>query len=378
MPGLTPQYGDLVKFKEAISHLKSKIQIPTAQWNDLLGQIHARAFTIAGATKTELLNDIYKDVVSSIESGETLSEFRKRFDSTVTKHGWSYNGKRGWRTQVIYQNNKNTARAAGRWEQQTRIKNRRPYLLYLTAGDTRVRPKHSKWNYILLPIEHNFWNSHYPPNGWGCRCKVVSLSEADIKRMGLTVTPDSALGDYNKPFIEVNQKTGEELERLPGIDLGWDYNPGKAWIGADKSTGQMIASLEQEIREQIIPQFNAAIYKAEPIFRSHVSKVAAKQALNKKLDDGSVIILGHMHSNTVLKVASKSTLGSTLVVIDETVLAQAISILGYEQAIRLMTIVQQQGQTAFNKSVAQLVVDGVQVTIQIQSDINRVVAVKRV
>lgn len=378
MPGLTPQYGDLVKFKEAISHLKSKIQIPTSHWDDLLGQIHARAFTIAGATKTELLNDLYKDVLKAIDSGETLSEFRKRFDSTVSKHGWSYNGKRGWRTQVIYQNNKNTARAAGRWEQQTRIKNRRPYLLYLTAGDTRVRPKHAKWNYILLPIEHNFWNSHYPPNGWGCRCKVVSLSDADIKRMELTVTPDSALGDYNKPFIEVNQKTGEELERLPGIDLGWDYNPGKAWIGADKSTGHMIASLEQDIREQIIPQFNAAIYKAEPIFRSHVAKVAAKQALNKKLDDGSVIILGHMHSNTVLKVASKSALGSTLITIDETVLAQAISILGYEQAIRLMMIVQQQGQTAFNKSVVQLVVDGIQVTIQIQSDINRVVAVKRV
>lgn len=378
MSNLTPQYGDLVKFKEAISHLKSKIQIPTSHWDDLLGQIHARAFTISGATKTELLNDLYKDVLNAIVSGETLPEFRKRFDSTVSKHGWSYNGKRGWRTQVIYQNNKNTARAAGRWNQQARIKSRRPYLLYLTAGDTRVRPNHAKWNYILLPIEHNFWNSHYPPNGWGCRCKVVSLSDADIKRMELTVTQDSALSNYNKPFIEVNKKTGEELERLPGIDLGWNYNPGKAWIGADKSTGQMIASLEQEIREQIIPQFNAAIYKAEPIFRSHVSKVAAKQALNKKLDDGSVIILGHMHSNTVLKVASKSALGSTLVVIDETVLAQAISILGYEQAIRLMTIVQQQGQTAFNKSVVQLVVDFVQVTIQIQSDINRVVAVKRV
>lgn len=41
-----------------------------------------------------------------------------------------------------------------------------------------------------------------------------------------------------------------------------------------------------------------------------------------------------------------------------------------------MKIIQQQGKTEFNKSVVQLVVDGVQVTIQIQSDINRVVAVK--
>ena len=140
----------------------------------------------------------------------------------------------------------------------------------------------------------------------------------------------------------------------------------------------MIATLEQDVREQIIPKLNAAIYKAEPIFRSHISKVAAKQALNKKLDDDSIIILGHMHSNTVVKVASKSVVGSTSVIIDETVLAKAISILGFEQAIRLMMLIQQKGKTTFNKSVVQLVVDGIQVTIQIQSDINRVVSVKRI
>jgi hypothetical protein len=44
--------------------------------------------------------------------------------------------------QVIYQNNKNTARAAGRWQQQERLKQRRPYLMYLTAGELRVRPEH--------------------------------------------------------------------------------------------------------------------------------------------------------------------------------------------------------------------------------------------
>jgi hypothetical protein len=61
-----------------------------------------------------LLKDLYETVNHGIENGETIAEFRLRFDKTVATHGWSYNGKRGWRTQAIFQNNKNTARAAER------------------------------------------------------------------------------------------------------------------------------------------------------------------------------------------------------------------------------------------------------------------------
>ncbi|KZN69424.1 phage head morphogenesis protein [Pseudoalteromonas luteoviolacea] len=376
MSDIPSQYGQLVKFDEAISNLKSKVQIPTESYKDLLGHIHARAFTVAGATKAELLNDLYKAVLAANENGETITEFRARFDKAVSKHGWSYNGKRGWRTQVIYQNNKNTARAAGRWQQQERVKHRRPYLLYLTAGDSRVRPQHSAWNYILLPIEHNFWHTHYPPNGWNCRCKVVSLSDADIKRMGLTVTPDSALKNYQKPFTEVDPTTGEELERLPGIDLGWDYNPGLAWLGADKATGQMLAKLDHQIRDVATPIFNNAINEGQSYFKSQVATIAAKQSLGKP-ESGTNLTLGHLHPNlfkTVLDIAPETK--STLVVIDEAMIKTAIQLIGFEQTTDLMKLVQTQAESTFNQSVLQYVANGILLTIEVGPDMNRVVAVK--
>ncbi|ALU41905.1 phage head morphogenesis protein [Pseudoalteromonas rubra] len=373
-----PQYGHKVQFREAINNFKDKVQIPTESYKDLMGHIHARAFTVAGATKTELLNDLYTDVLKAIEDGETITQFRKRFDETVAKHGWSYNGKRGWRTQVIYQNNKNTARAAGRWEQQTRLKERRPYLLYLTAGDQRVRPKHQTWHYILLPLEHKFWDTHYPPNGWMCRCKVVNLSERDIKRMGLTVTPDSAINAHLKPFKVVDPETGEELEKLPGIDLGWNYNPGKAWLGADQSTGKMLAGLDKNLREITTPLFNGAIKEGERYYKKQVAAVAARQALNKP-ETGRVFSLGHLHSDVFNNVLTKAPqTKSTLVVIDEPMIKTTIQVLGYEQAASMMDIVQANGLSTFNQSVIQLTINDVLIIIEVMPDQNRVVAVQQI
>ncbi|WP_419147566.1 phage minor head protein [Pseudoalteromonas 'SMAR'] len=378
MPDLSPQYGRIVKFEEAISNLKQKIQIPTESYKDLQGHIHARAFTVAGATKTELLNDLYKSVEASIENGESISKFRKHFDDVVAKHGWSYKGKRGWRTQVIYQNNKNTARAAGRWQQQERIKHRRPYLLYLTAGDQRVRADHQKWHYILLPLEHKFWDSHYPPNGWMCRCKVVSLSDADIKRMGLTVTPDNVVDPLFKPFKVVDPQTGEELEKLAGIDLGWNYNPGKAWLGADKATGEMLGRLDKNLREVATPIFNEIINQGEAHFKKQLATAAAKQALSK-VDSGTAFALGHMQSdvfNRITQVAPETK--TTLITMEHSVMMTAINVLGFEKVSELMRVAQTGEFISFNKSVVKLAIDGVMITVQIGSDFNRVVAIQKI
>ncbi|KZN45913.1 hypothetical protein [Pseudoalteromonas luteoviolacea] len=206
----------------------------------------------------------------------------------------------------------------------------------------------------------------------------MSLSDADIKRMGLTITPDSALKNYQKPFTEVEPKTGEELERLTGIDLGWDYNPGLAWLGADKVTGQMLAKLDHQIREVATPIFNNAINESQSYFKSQVATIAAKQSLGKP-DYGTKLTLGHLHPNlfkTVLDIAPETK--SPLVVIDEAMIKTAIQLIGFEQTSELMKLVQTQADPTFNHSVLQYVVNGILITIEVGPDMNRVVAVKQV
>ena len=46
---------------------------------------------------------------------------------------------------------------------------------YLTVGDEKVRDEHQELEGIVLPKDHEFWETWWPPNGWNCRCRVRIL-----------------------------------------------------------------------------------------------------------------------------------------------------------------------------------------------------------
>ena len=234
---MTPQVGT-VPFTESIEHLRRKLDLPSRWWDDYRGEIHAHAFTVAGATKLDLVADLHAAVTAAIEDGETIGDFRKRFDAIVDQHGWAYRGSRGWRTRMIYDTNLRTAHMAGHWQQMQRTKATRPYLLYLTVDDGNVRDEHQRWHYKLLHIDDVWWDAHLPPNDWGCRCWVVSVSEADIKRLGLKISKSPQV----TTSLRINSRTGEVYGEVPdGVGVGWDYNVGKAaLVGPTNALGRYI------------------------------------------------------------------------------------------------------------------------------------------
>jgi len=212
-------------FEEAISFFKNKLSIPTEHWDDLWKMMHTKGFTIAGAMKEELLDDIRSSVDKAISEGTTLVEFRKEFDSIVETHGWIYKGGRNWRSKVIYDTNLRTAYQAGRYKQMTDpdVTALRPFWQYRHGGSVNPRPEHLGWDNLVLPHDDPFWDTHYPPNGWGCKCRVVTLSQRDMDKMGKQA-PDTA------PEIEYREwedSKGNKHQVPVGIDPGWDYNVGQ-------------------------------------------------------------------------------------------------------------------------------------------------------
>ena len=71
-----------------------------------------------------------------------------------------------------------------------------PYWQYKSMEDGRVRPAHAALDGIVLPANHEFWKTHFPPWQWGCRCQCIPLSEddyADIAKEDEDRAPDHQL-----------------------------------------------------------------------------------------------------------------------------------------------------------------------------------------
>jgi uncharacterized protein with gpF-like domain len=217
-------------FSDAIGFFRGKLDVKTERWDDLWRGMHSRAFMVAGANKTELLADLRQAVDKAISQGTTLAEFRRDFDDIVAKHGWSYKGNRGWRTALIYNTNLSVAYSAGHYSQMTdpAVLAVRPYWKYRPSSSAHRRIEHMQWYGIVLRHDDPWWETHYPPNGWGCKCGVTSMSNREYERTKdklRTEAPDEGTYGY------LNKKTGEVSQVPRGIDPGWDYNPGQAAWG---------------------------------------------------------------------------------------------------------------------------------------------------
>lgn len=226
-------------FQEAVDYFRNKVNLPTKTYRDIQHGAHTKAFVVAGATKEDLLADFRAAIDKAISQGTTLEEFQKDFDDIVKKSGWSYNGSRGWRSKTIYTTNIKTAYAAGRYKQMTDpdVLKRRPYWQYLVGDSKNHRKEHLELNGLILRADDPFWEIHFPPNGWGCKCRVRSLSENDLKRMGRT--PDKAPQGISDVSPDWRYNIGEAAYGNPFVEriLKEDGKPRYEWkdVTAEKS-----------------------------------------------------------------------------------------------------------------------------------------------
>ncbi len=235
-------------FEEAIDFLKAKANVTSESYLDVQGRANVKSFTVAGATTDALVGDFRREVARALEQGTSLKDFHKSFDGLVTKHGWEHTGKPGWRSRVIYETNLGTAYAAGRYKQQTEPETLAafPYWQYVHSGAKHPRPQHLAWNGVTLRADDAFWDTHYPPNGWGCGCRTRPVSARGLQRMGKS-GPDAAPEIKLKPYT--NKKTGKTSMVPEGIDPGFEYNVGQEWAGL----AEVPATATMRAPEPVVP-----------------------------------------------------------------------------------------------------------------------------
>ncbi|WP_447926939.1 phage head morphogenesis protein [Vreelandella sp. EE27] len=219
-------------FTEQTEFFRNKLNLPTTRAGQITRDQNDAAFVVAGATKADLLADLRGAVDGAISSGQSLGEFRSQFNEIVTKRGWTgWTGEgtqagRAWRTRLIYKTNLDTSYAAGRWAQMTDpdVMRLRPYWRYVHNTVENPRQQHQRWNNLVLRADDPWWQTHYPPNGFGCNCGVETLNQRGLERLGKS-EPDSA--PRGGTYEHIDNATGEVLTVPNGVQPGFDYAPGQ-------------------------------------------------------------------------------------------------------------------------------------------------------
>lgn len=269
--------------KEAIAFFRQKGYRPTFSYLDMFHRAHSDAFTVAGVTRLDVLQDIRELIDDAIANGATFADFRKGMKERLSAKGWwqpvevtdeatgetkTVDLSSSRRLRTIFDTNLRMSYAAGQWKRIQRTKKALPFLCYKTVGDGRVRPQHRAWHNVVLPVDHPWWDTHFPPCDWSCRCQVVQMTVGMVTRSGLRVW-DAPPNDG--PLVRYeNRRTGEVFEVPRGIHPSFAYNPGKQSNFPDPAryTGQAFGDEAAKLAVQT-PAFSeliaGEIYGAAPI-----------------------------------------------------------------------------------------------------------------
>ena len=260
---------------EVSAYFRNKALKPAFSWQDLWLQEHAHNFTVAKAVDAELLKTLQDSLQHAIDQGQSFETWRNQLRPELERQGWW--GKRivadptgkapdtavdfssPRRLQTIFWANVRSARAAGQWERAQRSKRAMPFFLYIRTTSREPREEHLQWAGFILPVDHPFWDTHFPPNGWGCKCSVRQLSAREAERLlkepGYTNDP----GDFERLATYVNKRTGQVTQEPVGIDPGWGTNPGKS--RAETLVENLTAKLDAagpEVARKVVEEWMAS------------------------------------------------------------------------------------------------------------------------
>lgn len=233
--------------EEAIKYFKSKGYAIGFNWHDVQTVAHARAFTVAGVMKLDVLQDIRGGLQSALDNGDTYQEFVKNLQPLLESKGWigkglvadpetgELQGKQltPRRFQTIFDTNIQSSYNAGRYEQQMANVADRPYFERVAVMDSHTRPKHAALNGFTARADDPVWEYLYTPDGYGCRCRIRARSQSDVEKYGLTVQSSEGR------MVEVEQEYGQPGKTIKTMGLkmpdgsvytadpGFGFNPGK-------------------------------------------------------------------------------------------------------------------------------------------------------
>ena len=224
-----------ITYADALRYAREKRVVLPEEFYLLDLNARQYATTVSKLASLDQIRTVINLSNKAIEDGSTFQDFQK----AVKEAGIELSPHH---LDNIFRTNIQNAYAHGIWTQQQENKANRPYLRYSSLSDSRVRPSHLALNNIIRHIDDSFWYTHYPPNGFRCRCAVDALTESQAKREGITADKD-----------------------LPDIqpDNGWTTDPANYGKQLNEVLEQKIADAEPRLADELIKVRDEALISQE-------------------------------------------------------------------------------------------------------------------
>jgi len=177
---------DPLKFDAAIEALRKKVAITDAEWAALEEAERQYAFKVANVAQIDVIADVFEAIQRAIDDGTTLDQFAADIGPAL-ENAWG--AQDAARIENVFRTNVMGAYNAGRHEEQQAVSDTRPYWRADVVLDDRtsddICDPIGRAN-VVLPVDHPWWQTHYPPLHYNCRTVVTSLTAEQAQREGIS------------------------------------------------------------------------------------------------------------------------------------------------------------------------------------------------
>lgn len=149
------------------------------------------------------------------------------------------------------------AQSGEAWHEIQSQKDILPLLKYVTVGDARVRPEHALFDGIIKPVDDPFWNTHFPPNDWNCRCNVVQLASGEVTNL------NRHLSEYNKRVPEK-----QRFKNLKNTSKVFSNNAGKSGVIYGK--GHSYFDIPNKFKKSALNNFGFITPSDDEVFKTMI------------------------------------------------------------------------------------------------------------
>jgi SPP1 gp7 family putative phage head morphogenesis protein len=256
-----------VKPEEAIDYFRRKRIVTQKTFNKLEREAKAASFYVSGVYREDVLTAFKDEITDALEDGQTPKYVTKQFKEILGGAGHRELG--DWHLETTIRSNMMSAYGVGRRKGMEESADLLPFWEYSAVNDDRTRLTHRALDGLIYPANHEFWNTHYPPWGFNCRCTVIARLDMPEDYNHKKPNPDTTLA-FDKDGLPakaeyLTQVVDLKATKFVGVPKTADLE--KALVDAAKA-----AKDSRLLNHQNVPQ--VIVDKAKEIRRAKEETIA--------------------------------------------------------------------------------------------------------